>query len=104
MRKRTKSKSQVSTPETVTVCFEFTSAAAGKVCLAGSFNDWSVEALPMVRMGDDGRWVKNLVLPPGRYEYRLVVDGQWVDDSRAIEFVPNPHGGVNAVVKVASRT
>lgn len=103
MRKPAKSQSRLSTPETVNVCFEFTSATASKVCLAGSFNDWSIEAMPMVRLGED-RWVKNLTLPPGRYEYRFVVDGQWVDDSRASEFVPNSHGGVNAVMTVSSRT
>jgi hypothetical protein len=45
-----------------------------------------------------------LGLPPGRYEYRLVVDGAWVDDPTAMEFVGNPHGGRNAVVVVGERS
>lgn len=48
----------------------------------------------------DGGWLKELVLPPGRYEYRLVVDGQWTDDPSAKKFVPNPHGGRNGVIEV----
>jgi 1,4-alpha-glucan branching enzyme len=69
------------------------------VCIAGSFNDWHPNATPMVALGN-GRWVKELMLPPGRYEYRLVADGEWVDDPKAKEVAPNPHGGVNAVLTI----
>ncbi|MBI3427926.1 MAG: hypothetical protein HY011_33805 [Acidobacteria bacterium] len=79
--------------------FEFQSSKAKAVCIAGSFNDWQPGATPMVALGD-GRWVKELTLPPGRYEYRLVVDGDWVDDPNAKETVANPHGGANAVLTV----
>jgi 1,4-alpha-glucan branching enzyme len=103
MKRQTEAKARISTPATVNVRFEFTSAAAGKVCLAGSFNDWSVETTTMDRLGN-GQWVKCLPLRPGRYEYRFVLDGKWGDDPQASGFVPNPHGGVNAVVRVALRT
>ncbi len=53
----------------------------------------------MICVGD-GKWIKRLVLPPGRYEYRFVVDGQWLDDPAAKETVPNPLRGVNAVLVV----
>jgi 1,4-alpha-glucan branching enzyme len=82
------------------VCrFEFQHSDTSKVCIAGSFNDWHPTAAPMVGLGD-GRWVKELTLPPGRYEYRFVVDGEWVDDPNAKEVAPNPHGGVNAVLAI----
>ncbi len=82
------------------VCrFEFQHSDTGKVCLAGSFNDWQPAATPMVDLGD-GRWVKELTLSPGRYEYRFVVNGKWVDDPNAKEAAPNPHGGINAVLTV----
>ena len=38
----------------------------------------------------------------GTYEYCLVVDGQWRPDPLAKETVPNPFGGRNSVLKVAS--
>ena len=41
-------------------------------------------------------------MPPGTYEYCLVVDGQWMPDPLARETVPNPFGGRNSVLKVAS--
>ena len=81
------------------VCFELTHPTAQAVSIAGSFNDWHPTASPMIALGE-GRWRKELTLPPGRYEYRLVVDGQWVDDPAAKETVPNPFGGLNAVLEV----
>ena len=81
------------------VCLGLTHATAQEVCIAGSFNDWHPSVTPMVRL-DDGKWAKELALPPGRYEYRFVVDGQWVDDPAASELIPNPFGTPNAVLEV----
>ena len=50
----------------------------------------------------DGRWLKETVLPPGTYEYCLVVDGEWMPDPRARESVPNLFGGRDSLLKVAS--
>ena len=78
---------------------EFNHSCASEVCISGSFNDWHPAATPMISL-DDGKWAKELALPPGRYEYRFVVDGQWADDATAKETVPNPFGGLNAVLEV----
>jgi len=81
--------------------FELDRPEARAVFLAGSFNDWHPTAFPMIAR-DDGKWVKELVLPPGRHEYLFVVDGVWVTDLAAAESVPNPHGGVNSVIVVSA--
>ncbi|HTJ00217.1 MAG TPA: glycogen-binding domain-containing protein [Dongiaceae bacterium] len=81
------------------VNFEFTDPGAASVALAGTFNDWRAAATPMIPLGA-GRWAKALVLPPGNYEYRLVVDGHWQADPGARESVPNPYGGTNSVRRV----
>ena len=78
---------------------EFYDGQAQEVCIAGTFNDWHPTATPMLHLSHD-RWVKVLSLPPGRYEYQLVVDGRWVCDPAAVEKVPNPFGGFNSVVVV----
>ena len=78
---------------------EFHDERAQAVAIAGTFNDWRPEATPMLAMGE-GRWVKELVLPPGRYEYLLVVDGAWKCDPAAAEQVPNPFGTKNSVLMV----
>ena len=96
--KRTKSRNK-NNGEPQRVHFEFTSPTAESVCIAGTFNEWRENATPMILL-QPGRWAKDLVLPPGAYEYRLVVDGQWVTDPLARETVPNPFGSFNAVLKL----
>jgi 1,4-alpha-glucan branching enzyme len=81
------------------VCLRLMHPTAQEVCIAGSFNDWHPSVTPMIRLGD-GQWAKELALPPGRYEYRFVVDGQWVDDPAAIDLIPNSFGTANAVLVV----
>jgi 1,4-alpha-glucan branching enzyme len=88
-------------PELIPVHFEFTHPTAQSVCIAGCFNHWKPEAKPLHPAGG-GRWVKETVLPPGIYEYCLVVDGEWMPDPSAKDYVPNPYGGRNSLLKVAS--
>jgi 1,4-alpha-glucan branching enzyme len=78
---------------------EFNHPSAAAVAIAGTFNDWRPEASPMVPVGE-GRWLKDLVLPPGRYEYLFIADGQWLADPLAKATVPNPFGGVNSIITV----
>ncbi len=85
------------------VRIEFHDEKAQAVFIAGTFNDWHPTATPMIALGD-GRWVKELVLPPGRHEYRLVVDGEWIIDPVAPEQAPNPHGSCNSLIVVGSAT
>ena len=87
-------------PVEVDVRLEFTDRAAAAVFVSGTFNDWRPTATPMIPLAD-GRWIKELRLPPGRHEYCLVVDGHWMPDPRAAESVPNPFGGFNSVLNVA---
>ena len=79
--------------------FEFHDPEAQVVCIAGTFNDWRPDVTPMIPM-ENGRRARKLSLPPGTCEYRLVVDGEWLSDPRAAEYVPAPCGGFNSVLKV----
>jgi 1,4-alpha-glucan branching enzyme len=54
---------------------EFDHPTATTVAIAGTFNSGRPGVTPMALLGD-GRWVKELVLLPGVYEYRYVVDGE----------------------------
>ena len=72
------------------------SGDAKEVFLAGDFNDWTPAPMPIVN--DEFRIT--LALAPGRYEYKFVVDGQWCDDSAAVESAPNEFGTTNSVVQV----
>jgi 1,4-alpha-glucan branching enzyme len=88
-------------PQLVPVCFEFTHPTAKAVCVAGTFNQWQPGAKPLHPAGN-GHWLKETALAPGTYEYCLVVDGRWMPDPLARESVPNPYGGENSILTVAS--
>ena len=92
-------KNTASSATTKPVRFELSDTPAQEVLIAGSFNNWQPHATPMIAQGN-GRWVKDLTLTAGQYEYLFVVDGQWQPDPRATESTPNPYGGRNSVVTV----
>jgi len=94
-----KIKTFASEPQSHRVLLEFTHPTAEMVCIAGTFNDWRPEITQMIFVGD-GRWLKNLSLPPGTYEYLMVVDGRWFPDPRAKLSVSNTFGSVNSILHV----
>ena len=83
----------------VKVPFVLLEPDARHVTLSGEFNGWSAEAAPMKRQAN-GQWETVFDLFPGRYQYKFVVDGQWVPDPRARENVLNQHGTLNSVIEV----
>ena len=71
---------------------------AQQVILSGSFNGWNETALKM-KKGADG-WTLRADLPPGRYEYKFIVDGVWFHDKANKVSVTNEHGTQNSVLLV----
>ena len=49
---------------------------------------------------EDGSFRKKLALKPGRYEYKFIADGIWLNDTDSEENVMNLHGTLNSVVCV----
>ena len=82
------------------VAFILNSPEADRVYLCGDFNEWAPDSLPMVRHGGERWWEKRLALPPGRYEYKFIVNGVWIHNPDAPENVPNAYGSLNSVVEV----
>lgn len=72
---------------------------AGKVFLAGSFNDWDDTALRMQKV-KDGSFRRKVELPAGEHEYKFVVDGAWMADPSAESHCENGLGESNSVVCV----
>lgn len=70
------------------------------VCVAGDFNDWSATATPMRRNMDLGVHEAVVPLSPGRYQYRLVIDGRWLPDSHNELRQINHYGELNSMVEV----
>lgn len=52
--------------------------SAEAVYLAGNFNNWNPAELVMKKR--KGEWIMPYVLGPGVYEYKFVVDGEWITD------------------------
>lgn len=75
--------------------FRFKNAATKTVGLAGDFNGWSISAHPMKR-GRNNVWTLEVELPPGRHEYKFIVNGiEWWNDPEAPK-VPNAWGTENS--------
>ena len=74
---------------------------ARKVLIAGDFNNWQPMSTPMHTNGAPGHWVTKLPLAPGRYHYRLVVDGKWITDPNNKYVETNQFGELNNIVEVA---
>ena len=72
---------------------------ARSVAVAGTFNDWDANRTPM-SPSPAGAWQAAVWLPAGRYEYRFIVDGQWISDPGARECVQNTFGSTNSVLVV----
>lgn len=73
---------------------------AQSVALVGDFNDWSLSATRLARQPGDGVWWVTVSLPPGRYRYAFIVDGDsWRSDPNA-PVVEDEFGGSNSVVTI----
>lgn len=81
------------------VAFSYEAPGAREVLLAGDFTGWQQAPVPL-KKGKNGLWKATINLPPGRYEYRLLVDGQWQDDPQCPDRFPNQFGGENCVCVV----
>lgn len=83
------------------VTFSIEAPKANKVMLAGSFNKWDHTSIPLKRANKEGVWTREMVLNPGRYEYKFVVDGNWINDPRSRKTVRNPFGTENSLIEVS---
>ena len=84
-----------------------------EVYLAGEFNGWDPQSLPMVR-DEGGAWEAEMELLPGRYEFKPLMDGAWREDVSCrvmiaaisfklildLEKVSNPFGTQNFAFRI----
>ena len=66
------------------------------VRLSGSFNGWNEPGYSMQR--DGAAWYLDLFLPKGKYRYKFIVDGKWIQDPENQLFEENEYGEYNSVV------
>ena len=72
---------------------------ARTVTLAGSFNGWDREHTFFRR--EAGRWTCRLQLPPGEYQYKIVVDGEeWMLDPGNPQTIDDGNGNTNSLIVI----
>jgi hypothetical protein len=73
-------------------------ADASIVVLTGTFDEWNQSQLVFGREGD--AWVCRIDLDPGVYQYKFIVDGNWLLDPSNPETAEDEAGNVNNLLEV----
>lgn len=73
--------------------------SAQQVNVAGDFNSWDVESIPMKKT-KNGEFAASVELAKGlEYQYKFVIDGkEWINDPEADKYVINEFHTENSVV------
>lgn len=85
--------------------FQLDSASARTVYVAGEFNGWESRpeqprAVPLKKT-ERGLWEATVPIPPGRYQYKFVIDNSiWIVDPNNPLTVDDGRGNVNSLVIV----
>lgn len=80
------------------VRFAFRADPGSRVCVAGTFNGWDPDKTVLRDRTGRGEYVRQVLLDPGRYEYKFVVNGVWCVDPENPHWVPNEFGTLNSVL------
>ena len=87
----------------IPVKFTYQQLTGGKheVFLAGDFNNWSQTETLMKEI--DGIYEMTLYLKKGKYAYKFIIDGKWLSDDNADDFVDDGFGGQNSIIYVGNK-
>ena len=84
------------------VNFEFRELPGKEIFIAGSFNEWKL-VKKLEDKNRNGVYRCRMLLLPGVYQYKFVVDGEWRIDPGNPNFQPNEFGSLNSVLVVESK-
>jgi hypothetical protein len=73
-------------------------SAARIVAVAGTFNGWNQSQYLFEQVGDE--WICKLPLPEGTYQYKFIVDGNWLVDPTNPTIVRDRRGFENSQLVV----
>lgn len=79
--------------------FKISLPEAKEVHLCGDFNDWRKDEETLMTK-NNGSWIKRLVLKPGQYHYRFIVDGEWITDPNNPSCERNPYGEFDSLLSL----
>ncbi|KAL0303472.1 UNVERIFIED_CONTAM: Phosphoglucan phosphatase DSP4, amyloplastic [Sesamum radiatum] len=81
------------------VTFKWRGVDCSTVEISGLDVGWG-QRIPLSYDKDQGFWFLHRELPEGQYEYKYIVDGEWVCNEYELVTSPNKDGHVNNYVKV----
>ena len=84
------------------ILFSFDFPDAEELYLGGDFNEWNFKKHPMKR-DKKGHWEKIVMLYPGRYEYKAMVDDKWKLDPNNDWKCMNCYGTHNSIIMALQR-
>ncbi|HEX8494855.1 MAG TPA: glycogen-binding domain-containing protein [Pyrinomonadaceae bacterium] len=76
-------------------------ADAKTVALAGTFNNWNPSQTFFTKSGDE--WICKINLAPGKYQYKFVVDGNWILDPGNAATEDDGSGNKNSLLIVEAK-
>lgn len=100
MKTTTKKKKTSANTGRKRVTFYCAAEAGSEVYLAGSFNGWNPTKRKMADKENNGNFTTTMMLSPGEYEYKFIINGHWSIDPECEDWVPNSVGSLNSVIKV----
>jgi chromosome partitioning protein len=86
-------------PRISAATFSLTAPEAKEVFLAGDFNNWELNEESRLAQVD-GTWLKRMELIPGKYRYKFVIDGKWMQDPGNPNAEKNPFGEFDSVIRI----
>lgn len=89
-----------SKPKRTRVTFTVHADPGSKVSVAGDFNDWSASTKPLKESKDPGIFKGTMLLLPGVYQYKFVINGTWSVDPECKDWVQNDVGTLNSILTV----
>jgi len=96
-----KSNELISRTKSTLVKFSIAWPEARYVYIVGDFNDWKLsEESRLETTPKEGVWEKRVTLKPGKYRYKYVVDGRWIQDPDNPETESNPFGSLDSILTI----
>jgi 1,4-alpha-glucan branching enzyme len=82
------------------VSFGLNSEPGKDVFIAGSFNNWNPRQKRLRDQANNGTYTATMLLSPGRYEYKFIVNDTWCVDPACPDWTTNEYGSLNSVITV----
>ncbi|MDD5155883.1 MAG: AAA family ATPase [Candidatus Omnitrophica bacterium] len=89
-------------PRLTEIVLSLSAPEAKEVYVAGDFNNWKLDENSRMQAAG-GTWSKTINLKSGRYHYRFVIDGKWVDDPNNPNKETNPYGEMDSFLEVKTK-